>query len=185
MDAQTWALTFGIAALVMLQPGGMTDRRVREVYMQRAASLCCAPPVWLFGVVWQVLYILLTANLVLFANNNTIQAACGNTYIAVFVIALVHLALAKIWLVYFNRMFARKGASLGGLVLMTSLVFGTALALLITEATCPESADIWWAIAFFLGPYALWTFYATILMGQFACTAADESAADDEDDKDK
>lgn len=173
MNAQVWALTFGIAALVFWQPGGGTTDEVQALYRSRSRYVCCAPPQWLFGIVWALLYGLLTANLVIFANNAVIQSTFNNNYLAAFVLALVNLALAKLWLLLFNRTFTQKGASFAFLVIMTFLVFATALALLIVQATCgDESVEIWWVIAFFLGPYVLWTFYATLLMAQFACCRA-------------
>jgi tryptophan-rich sensory protein len=164
-DRVTWALTFGIAALVFWQPT-LTSVETQIAYARRRASLCCSPPPLIFGLVWPILYLLITANLVLFANDEQVSSEHNATYIAVFVIALVNLALNKTWAIYYNIVFPNPKSSLAGLVVYTFLVFATAAALLVVEATV--IGDMWWSVVFFLGPYVLWTGYATILIAQFA-----------------
>lgn len=171
MDKITWALTFGIAALVFWQPA-TTSMLTQGVYAARRERLCCSPSPLVFGIVWPILYLLITANLVLFANDTEIETEENSIYIAVFVVALVNLALNKTWVIYYNFAFPNFKSSLWGLVAYTALVFLTALALLILEAVVAD--DLWWSVAFFLGPYVLWTLYATVLMGQFAAAKPPE-----------
>lgn len=166
MDRETWALTFGIAALVFWQPA-TTSLRTQLAYARRRKTLCCSPSPVVFGLVWPVLYLLITINLILFANDQEIQSENNDIYVAVFVMALINLFFNKTWAIFYNIVFPDPNASLVGLTVYTFLVFATALTVLILEALVAE--DLWWSVAFLFGPYVLWTAYATVLMAQFAC----------------
>ena len=45
MNAQTWALTFGIGAFVFWQPA-TTLPAIQETYKQRSKNVSIAPPSW-------------------------------------------------------------------------------------------------------------------------------------------
>lgn len=163
IDLALWTLTFGVAAFVFLQFSS-TSRKVQRTYTELRVG--GSPPSWLFGVVWPLLYTLITINIVLFASrvdNFTIYPA---TYDAVFWLWVVNLLLNKAWGVAFNWAFIEPSTGkFWALFGATLLVAGTAIAVLILEAL---SAEPWWSIVFFVGPYVLWTSFASVLMARFA-----------------
>ena len=71
---------------------------------------------------WPILFLLITANLVIFANNKIIENNFNENYIATFVIALINLTLVKVWNIYFNISFIKPKSSLIGLIILTFLV---------------------------------------------------------------
>jgi tryptophan-rich sensory protein len=158
LDATTWALTFGVAALVYWQPNGAPNS---SQYGRVTSGLRFAPPTWVFPVVWFILYGLITAAIVVFAERRRVAHEHHSAYETVFVLWLVNLALNKAWGYLYSFLFimpTRLGYAL--LTVLAFAVFGTALAILIVQARYVP----WWSSVFLLGPYVLWTFFATLLM---------------------
>jgi tryptophan-rich sensory protein len=176
MDRETWALTFGITALVFVELDVPTPAtRIQYNKRQEGKHLIGVPPGYLFGIVWTVLNFLISANLVLYANDQRYAHAHNDNYQAAFVIALINLFFKKTWVFVYNIQFPRADSSLVGLTIYTFLVFASALVLLIVEAL--ENRHLWWL---FILPYVLWTFYATFLMWQFSCATDDNDDTDNE-----
>jgi len=160
LDALTWALTFGVAALVFWQPAVPAPAAVYYNYSRVTLGLRLAPPAWVFPFIWFLLYALITADIVVFAERRRVAADHHDVYEASFVLWLINLALNKAWQPLFTAVFSSpsRGGFIG-LFVLAALVFGTALAIL-----CVEAAHVpWWASVFLLGPYVLWTFFATLL----------------------
>lgn len=162
IDPNIWALSFGVAAFVFLQFAS-TSRVAQANYTGLRG--CLAPPQWLFGIVWPVLFVLITINIILFAQRVENYSNSPVTYDCVFALWIANLLLNKFWGVLFNWAFgAPTGARMFTLFIATFLVAGTAIAVLILEAFTDEP---WWSIVFLVGPYVLWTSFATVLMSTF------------------
>ena len=158
-----WALTFGVTAFVFL-PIAPTSRKVQGNYT--SMNVRGAPPQWLFGVVWPLLFVLISINIIFYAQRDENLLNFPEFYDAVFGVWIANLLLNKLWGVMFNWAFVGPSAAkMWSLVVMTLLVFGTAVAVLVLEAL---SAEPWWSVTFFVGPYVLWCAFATILMIRFA-----------------
>ena len=166
IDPNLWALSFGVLAFVFLQFAD-TSRTAKANYTGLRG--CLSPPQWLFGVVWPVLFVLISINIILFAQRVENYTNSPLTYDSVFAMWIANLLLNKLWGVLFNWAFgAPSSAKMFVLLVATFLVTGTAIVVLILEAYTDEP---WWSIAFFVGPYVLWTMFATVLMGTFIIPA--------------
>lgn len=166
IDPNIWALTFGVAAFVFLQFAS-TSRRAKANY--NALRGCLSPPQWLFGIVWPVLFVLMSINIILFALRVENYTNSPLTYDWVFALWIANLLLNKIWGVLFNWAFAvPSSAKMFTLFVATLLVAGSAIAVLILEAFTDEP---WWSIAFLVGLYVVWTTFATVLMSTFIASA--------------
>jgi len=108
------------------------------------------PPGWVFGVVWPLLYAVLTAfAVVLFGDNDNL--------IALFVLFTANILLNKIWSLVF---FGQKQRGLGAAII--AVMIGTEIAILILVIL----ENYWVALGLFI-PYVVWTIYAFILNIQF------------------
>lgn len=166
IDPNIWVLSFGVAAFVFLQFAS-TSRTAKANYT--ALRGCLSPPQWLFGIVWPVLFVLISTNIILFALRLENYTNSPITYDCVFAVWIANLLLNKFWGVLFNWVFAKPSSGkMFALFVATFLVAGSAIAVLILEAFTDEP---WWSIAFLVGPYVAWTTFATVLMSTFIASA--------------
>lgn len=172
IDVQLWALSFGVAAFVFFQFSS-TSRRVQRTYT--ALKVSASPPQWLFGIVWPLLYTLITINIVLFASRDDNYTLYPTTYDAVFWLWIANLLINKAWGAAFSWAFSvPSSGKFWALFVGTLLVLGTAVAVLVLEAL---TAEPWWSVTFFIGPYVLWTAFASVLMARFAIAVGRQDMA--------
>ena len=114
----------------------------------------CAPPGWLFGVAWWLLYKLITAALFIafreFPDTKW-------TYLGIFITASVNVLLNKAWSMLFWD-FGRTGWSL----LVAFLMLDSAIVVLVFTALTQE-APLWGLVFGLYIPYALWLLVAIYL----------------------
>jgi len=122
----------------------------RRWYARYQRSLACSPPGWLFGVVWPLLYAMLTAFAVLLFRNTT-------DFVAVFVLFFVNILLNKLWSLIF---FGQRRLALAAVIVV--LMLGTQIAI----AVLVGLREAWLPFGLFL-PYVAWTMYALVLNIQF------------------
>jgi len=146
LDEIGYALVFATVAVVFWQPFGDNMIGAR----QTSSPL----PVGLFGPIWLGLYTLISINIVHYVSNPAVIAN-QSTYIAALVLILFNLAFNKSWPYVF---FAWRAVWLAAAIALA--IFGTAVALAIVELLGGEP---WWSPAFLLGPYILWSLFATLL----------------------
>ena len=127
----------------------------RGWYNRGKVQIQCAPPGYLFGLVWFVLYGLLTASAILFFKN-TID------YDAVFILWVINIMLNKLWSVLFFDM-GRTGSSL----VVAIAMLGTQIAVIVLIAIDGLSVvDRWFPFATYI-VYTLWLFVAIYLNAQW------------------
>jgi tryptophan-rich sensory protein len=170
MDREAWALTAGVAALVLVATAAATatagrSKRDRAWYAAIRARVCLAPPASVFAPIWTVLVLAFAANVVLYANNATAEAAHNESYTAAFILFLAWVPLFALWTPLFFAWRAVWAALVNAL-----LLFGVTLALLIVEATGGE--DRWWVLYLLLLPQVVWLAFAVLLNFCVACVLA-------------
>ena len=133
--------------LVFWQPQPVV---VRKWYDARKSRVAGAPPGWLFGVVWTILFLLIVAAAVTFFGNS-------EEHVAAFVLFLVNLALNKAW----SPLFFGAG-SLGLAAWVVVGMIATQVAVLVLMGM----ANSWTSFGLYI-PYAIWTLYALVLNVQF------------------
>jgi tryptophan-rich sensory protein len=115
-----------------------------------------APPGWLFGIAWWILYKLITVSLFIFFRESPNTSW---TYLAVFVTATTNVLLNKVWSQLFWD-WKRTGWSLAVAVLMLI----SSIVVLVFVALTPGNAL--WGLTFGLyTPYAVWLLVAIYLNG--------------------
>lgn len=137
-----------LTALLGRLGSGSGDPSSRDWYVRGKPDF--APPSWVFGVVWPVLYALIAVALYL-----GLRARLPSRVLAVFA---VNLALNAAWSPVFFRLGAVRAA------------LGIAVALLLTALYLIREylARSLRAGALLLAPYALWLAFATVLNAAFA-----------------
>lgn len=115
----------------------------------------CAPPGWLFGVAWWLLYKLITAALFIayreFPDTKW-------TYLAIFVTASVNVLLNKQW----SALFWDWGYTGWSLVVAVLMLLSSVLVLIFVGLTRPE-APLWGLVFGLYVPYPLWLVVAIYL----------------------
>lgn len=139
--------------------GGRNGYNWYSKVIQRARDsgrpITLAPPGWLFGIAWSILYGLIAATGYLFERNNS------TTYhaVAILVLIIVNVGLNKVWSLLFFGM-ERTGASL----LIAVLLEATGITALILMAITGGHA--WLPFALYV-PYVIWLGLATWLNFQW------------------
>lgn len=132
--------------------------RDREWYKRGADAIRskggCAPPGWLFGVAWWLLYKLITA--ALFIAFREFPDTTW-TYLAIFITASVNILLNKAWSMLFWD-FGRTGWSL----IVAFLMLDSAIVVLVFVAITTEATLRWLVFGLYI-PYALWLMVAIYL----------------------
>jgi len=127
----------------------------RSWYERGKSRINCAPPGYVFGLVWFVLYGLLTASAILFFKNTT-------NYDAVFILWIINIMLNKVWSV----LFFDSGRVRAALVVAFGML-GTQIAIIVLIAIDGLSVvDRWLPFATFI-VYTLWLFVAIYLNAQW------------------
>jgi len=132
------------------QDRGWYERGTRRIRSKGG----CAPPGWLFGVAWWLLYKLITAALFIayreFPDTKW-------TYLGIFITASVNLLLNKAWSVLFWDL-GRTGWSL----FISFLMLDSAIVVLVFVALTQEAA-LWGLVFGLYIPYAVWLLVAIYL----------------------
>lgn len=124
----------------------------------------CAPPPWLFGIVWPILYGIMTASIVLFtlhATPDSWQLIMGVTFY------MIHMLANKYWSVLYWRQGRLRAAFwLIILVMLPTLLFF--LLCVAINPPLPEGLDAVHVILpiVFGSLYGLWLLFAAFLNGQ-------------------
>lgn len=149
MDPLDWIalITWTIATYIQFSRSSTGDR---QWYDENRSEVSCAPPGWLFGFVWLLLYGLMSAAIFLFWRNN----AASTLYNAVLIVYLANLLLNKVWSVVFFDMGNREGSLF--VIGLVNLTAAATLVLLIIDG------DAWLPFALLL-PYQLWLLLAAFL----------------------
>lgn len=122
----------------------------RDWYKQRKDQIMGAPPGWLFGVAWSIIYILIIAAAVTFFGNS-------DQFVAAFVLYLINLVLNKSW----APLFFDAGA-LGLAAWVVVGMIGTQIAILVLMGI----EEAWTSFGLYI-PYLLWCVYALYLNVEF------------------
>ena len=127
----------------------------RGWYNRGKARVNCAPPGYVFGLVWFLLYSLLSVSAILFFRNTV-------NYDAVFILWVVNIMLNKLWSVLFFDT-GRIKVSLAVAVAM----LGTQIAIIVLIAVDGLSeVERWFPFATFI-VYSLWLLVAIYLNAQW------------------
>lgn len=118
----------------------------RGWYAKISAKVPLTPPGWLFGVVWPILYVLITAAAVVYFSSSS-------PTVQVFVVFVVNILLNKAWSAVF---FGMKRLLLGAFVI--AAMIGTEIAVLSLWVV----EDAWISFGLYL-PYVVWTVFALYL----------------------
>jgi len=138
------------SAFVFWQPSGYNGAGSRRWYEKESSGIVGAPPGWLFGIVWSLLYALIVATAVLYFDNST-------AFVTSYVLFLVNLVFNKMWVPIF---FGLQWTGVALFVIL--LMIGTGVTVLVLMGL----NDNWLAFGLYL-PYILWCCYALILNVQF------------------
>lgn len=129
----------------------------REWYEEQRSKITCAPPGWLFGVAWGILYALIIAASFIF----TRDFEASIYYLATFIVLLVNILLNQAWSrVFFSSIVAENqaGSSVGIALVIALLMFVTEIAVLILFGL----TEAWVSFGLYV-PYAIWTLFAIYL----------------------
>lgn len=161
-ESQKWLAIFAITAFVYFQPGGGRSskegdreyyRMLRAETVRRTGTLFWAPPVALFGIVWTILYGLMSAAIYMYwlyvLEGVNEASAQTRTLIAI----LVNLGLNKLWQPIF---FGSRQILLAAIVAF--FIFGTSLWTLLEFAFQGKEPSFWLWL-----PYTVWSLYAFAL----------------------
>jgi translocator protein len=106
-----WFGGIALAALLLFPIGGSpATKESREFYdeLRRRAPIPIMPPGWLFGPVWFLLYILMSAAIVLWSHEADQESWL---WLAIWITAVVNFALNKLWsLIFFSYKLLRLAA---------------------------------------------------------------------------
>lgn len=119
---------------------------VRKWYNSRKASVTFAPPGWLFGIAWFILYGLIVATAVTFFGDSDDQ-------VAVYVLFFINIVLNKVWSPVF---FGQRQLGVAAWIIVAML--GTEIAVLVLIGLAQQ----WLSFGLYL-PYVLWTAFALAL----------------------
>lgn len=145
IDALTFAVFFSTIVIVFWQPFESAGRGTTQ-QRQQSSPL----PAWIFPVVWTTLYALISANLIHYILADTHNS---ELFEAALPIVLVNLVLNKSWtFLFFGLRLVWVSAACAALIALT------AIALLVVEV---KDGEPWWSVTFLLGPYILWSAFAT------------------------
>ena len=135
---------------VFWQPYGSDYRTNRKWYEAKKTFIMFAPPGWIFGIAWSILYGLITCSAVIFFNT-------FSSSIATFVLFFVNVVLNKFWSpVFFGRQWV------GVALVIVICMIGTEIGVLILFGL-----EFQWVAFALYCPYLIWSMYALILNIQF------------------
>jgi len=127
----------------------------RAWYNRNKSRVPFAPPGWLFGLAWFLLYGLLSASAIVFFRNSAGQIH----YETVFILWTINIMLNKLWSVLFFDSGAIKSA-----LAVAFLMFGTEITVLVLIGL----NDMNWLSFWLYLPYPVWTTVAIYLNAQWA-----------------
>jgi len=161
LTVQDFSTIAGIAALVFFQFGDGGSGGAAGASAPAQRQRYSPVPAWIFGPVWTTLYLTITANLshYVLASDAAHEPSLTTAFA---VLALTNLFLNKLWSVLF---FGLRLVWISAVCAL--LIFATAVALAIVEA---KDGEPWWSTVWLLGPYILWTLFATGLNIYVAAT---------------
>ena len=148
-DTNTWAMASG------------ARNENRAWYERGRQYVGGAPPSWLFGLVWSLLYALNGLAGFFFWKDASSGPITGSQYDTVLVLYLVNWLLQKLW----SPVFFTYRRVLLALIIMF-LVLGTAVTTLVLFGLYGQ----WTAFGLYV-PYALWLLYALYLNSMWSCMA--------------
>jgi len=115
-------------------------------YSKSRKDITGAPPNWLFGIVWFILYGLISASAILFFDEN-------DNFVWIFVVFFANIVLNKTW----TLVFFRQKQTLTALIIAITMI-ATEISVLIGFGL--ENA--WLSFGLYI-PYLTWTIYALYL----------------------
>jgi benzodiazapine receptor len=125
----------------------------RRWYNERKSQLTCAIPGYVFGLVWLVLYGLLTAAAVIYFHDYVGDAH----YTTIFILWISNIVLNKMWSMLFFDMRAIRSA-----LLVVILMLGSGAAIVVLLGV----SEAWLPFGLYM-PYVVWTGVALVLNAQW------------------
>lgn len=165
-----WLGLFAWTVIVLWQPGfrARTTRAVRIRYLKsvrmirRRFGWFFAPPPYLFGVVWYVLYVFMVAAIFLYWSGVENPGDTPELLNRIMVAIALNLLLNKIWVPVFSG-----GRPLYVWAFLVALgIFGSALWVLVELALQDRTGGSFWAFGLWL-PYVVWSLYASVLSAMY------------------
>ena len=149
-----------LAALIPLVYWQLPVLRRNNYEQERAKyQIKLAPPGWVFGPVWTLMYGLLVANGFIFFRD--FETTAGPYYIAIFVIYVVNILLGKLWApIFFRGTHTARRIALVILLLMLSTGCAVLILQYLSNAVVPASL---YAV------YIAWLLYALLLNFKWVC----------------
>jgi benzodiazapine receptor len=142
-----------------LSPGGGRDPRSREYYKTlrtetlRRYGRLFAPPPAIFGIVWTVMYGLMSAAIFLYWRGSVAGTHDHDLEIITYVGLAANLVTNKLWTLLFFDVRQRWVATVDAYI-----IAGTGILVLVEFARQDQTISCWlWA------PYVLWSLYAAVL----------------------
>jgi tryptophan-rich sensory protein len=139
-------------AFVITAPALWIYHSTERIYTRRLSFF--APPGWLIGIVWMILYCTITISTIYFVNAApAVGTPVGGNYLTTWIVLAVNILLNHAWM----PLFFDRAAPWFALVDIAA-VWGTAVTLLILNGIAARWTVFWWLLA-----YPIWLTYATIL----------------------
>lgn len=158
-DRTTWALATAVGGAVLastnIASGGRSPTD-RLYYSAIRNSVVIAPPTWLFGPAWALLTLLLSVNIILFANNPIAESGGGALYATVFWLFLAWLVTFVAWTPLFFS-FRQTWLALIDSIAMLAIT----VTIIFVEIAAGETRL--GIVCGLLVPIAVWLAYASIL----------------------
>jgi translocator protein len=152
-NATVWVCVFLVVSIFF--PAFLRNFGDQKSYYEKySASISFAPPSWLFGPMWFVLYVLISASEILHIMSVSITLVAVDAYY----ISIVALFMASVFFGHFWVKVFFQVHNAGFAVVVAFITFATALSVLIMYAM----VGLWTSFALYF-PYTIWLLLALFL----------------------